>query len=138
MTKAMGKQAEEQKQIPYGNDKQKGNPPCRAMKLRVEDGAPALRYNRGEAHFCFGLAKDGATGWRKTAQQIAGLARQHSERHRLCRGGVRPARPVWRTNWNLVQINSLISVSNTNCLKAHLRGLRGRGESARRCGLPFC
>jgi hypothetical protein len=30
----------------------------------------------GKRNFRFGLAEDGATGWRKTAQQIAGLARQ--------------------------------------------------------------
>src|SRR5208283_684517 len=53
----------------------------------------ALRYNRGEAYFCFGLAKDGATGWRKTAQQFAGLARQPSERHRLRGGESAPRAP---------------------------------------------
>jgi hypothetical protein len=31
-----------------------------AQRTRM-NGAPALRYNLGEAHFCFGLAKDGAT-----------------------------------------------------------------------------
>jgi multidrug efflux system membrane fusion protein len=54
--------------------------------MRRGGGAGCCATIGGKRIVCFKLAEDGATSWRKTAQQIAGFVRQHTERHKL-RGG---------------------------------------------------